>query len=164
MCWWLGLIATGVDAANQNQAGKEAEAAGKRDALVGELQAQDALARGGIEEQRYRRQVAQIAGMQKTQIGARNVARSGTALDILTDTATIGEEDVLTLRNESAREAWGYRTRADESRRWGATQRRNANGRATATLVSGGAQAYGQWADAYGTRRRRKSEETEEDE
>jgi hypothetical protein len=146
MCWWLGLIATGVSAAGQAQAGKEAEAAGKRDALLGEMQAEDAIARGGLEEQRYRRQVAQIAGTQKTQIGARNVKRSGTALDILTDTATIGEEDVLTIRNEAAREAWGYRSRADESRRWGSAQRRNAQGQATATLISGGAQAYGQWA------------------
>jgi len=145
MCWWLGLIATGVSAAGQAQAGKEAEAAGKRDALLGELQAQDAIARGGMEEQRYRRQLAQIIGTQKAQIGARNVKRSGTALDIITDTAVTGEEDVLTIRNDAAREAWGYRTRADESRRWGSSQRRNAQGQATATLISGGAQAYGQW-------------------
>src|SRR5687768_13909599 len=107
MCYWfVPLIASGISAADQNQAGKEAEAAGKRDALLGELQAEDALDRGGLEEQRYRRQLAQIAGAQKAQIGARNVKRSGTALDLLTDTATIGEEDILTIRNEAAREAW----------------------------------------------------------
>ncbi len=145
MCWWLGLIATGISAAGDAQAGKEAEAAGKRDAMVSELQAEDAISRGGLEEQRYRRQLAQIAGAQKTQIGARNVKRSGTALDVLSDTAMTGEEDILTIRNEAARQAWGYRTHADESRRWGSAQRRNASGRATATLISGGAQAYGQW-------------------
>lgn len=150
MCWWLGLIATGVSAAGQAQAGKEAEAASERDALVSELQARDALARGGVEEQRYRRQLAKIAGAQRAQIGARNVSRSGTALDLLSDTAQIGEEDALTIRNESAREAWGYRTRADESRRWGRAQRSNAGHQATATLISGGAQAYGQWAKQNG--------------
>lgn len=148
MCWWVALIGAGVQAAGQAQAGKEAEAAGQRDALVAELQARDAESRGGIEEQRYRRQLAQIAGAQRAEIGARNVRRSGTALDLLTDTAQVGEEDVLTIRNEAAREAWGYRTRADESRRWGATSRRNANMQAGATLVSGGAQAYGMWKTA----------------
>lgn len=147
MCyWWVGLIATGVDAAGKNQAGKESEAAGERDALLGELQAQDALARGGIEEQRYRRQVAKIVGTQKAQIGSRNVKRSGSALDLLGDTEQVGAEDVLTIRNEAAREAWGYRTRADESRRWGKAKRSNANYDATASLISGGAYAYGQWA------------------
>lgn len=146
MCWWVGLIGAGVQAAGQAQQGQEAEAAGKRDALVSELQAQDALSRGGIEEQRYRRQVAQIAGGQRAAFGARNVRRSGTALDLLNDTEMTGNEDVMTIRNEAAREAWGYRTRADESRRWGASQRRNAGYQATASLISGGAQAYGQWA------------------
>lgn len=146
MCyWWVGLIATGVSAAGQAQQGADAKAAGKRDAMVAELQAQDALSRGGLEEQRYRRQLAQIVGAQKAQIGARNVQTSGTALDLLTDTEATGEEEVLTLRNEAAREAWGYRTRADESRRWGAQQRRNSMYQAGSTLLTGSAQAYGFW-------------------
>ncbi len=148
MCWWLGLVATGAQALGENKAGIDAEEAAKRDALVADMQGRDALARGGIEEQRYRRQMAEIAGTQRAEIGARNVQRSGTALDLLTDTAQMGEEDILTIRNEAAREAWGYRTRADESRRWGAATRRNANARSAATLISGGAQAYGQWAKA----------------
>jgi hypothetical protein len=146
MCyWWVGLLATGVDAVGQQKQGAEAEAAGKRDAMVSELQAQDALSRGGIEEQRYRRQVAKIAGGQRAAFGARNVKRSGTALDLLGDTEQIGAEDIGTIRNEAAREAWGYRTRADESRRWGRAQRSNADYRAAASLISGGAQAYGAW-------------------
>jgi hypothetical protein len=41
-------------------------------------QANDALLRGTKEETRYRRQIAQVAGQQKADFGARNVAVSGT--------------------------------------------------------------------------------------
>lgn len=149
MCYWfIPLIAAGVGAAGDAKAGAEAQQAAERQAQIGELQAQDATARGGIEEERYRRQLAQITGAQRTQIGARNVKTSGTALDLLSDTAQIGAEDIATIRNEAARTAWGYRVGADESRRWGASARSNANLRAGSTLLTGGAQAYGMWKAA----------------
>ncbi len=146
MCyWWIPLAASGLQAADQNQSGKEAEAAGKREAAIGELQAQDATARGGLEEQRYRRELAQIVGAQKSAIASRNVRQSGTALDLLSDTAMVGGEDIATIRNDAAREAWGYRVRADESRRWGGQMRRNAGRQAGATLLTGAADSYGMW-------------------
>lgn len=148
MCYWLvGLIGTGVAVAGQAQSGAEADAAAKREALLGEAQGADALARGGQEEERYRRQIAQVVGGQRAAIGARNVARSGTALDLLADTQNIGNEDALTIQNDAAREAWGYRQRADESRRWGRATRRNANAQAAGTLLTGAAQAYGRWKE-----------------
>jgi hypothetical protein len=145
MCW-VALIGVGLSAMGQAQAGAQSEAAAKERALVGEAQADDALARGGMEEQRYRRQVAQIAGTQRAQVGARNVRTSGTALDLFSDTQATANEDALTIRNESAREAWGYRVGADESRRWGKTARSNANWQAGSTLLTGAAQSYGVWA------------------
>lgn len=132
----------------QRNQGKADQATAEHNAKLGALQADDALARGGIEEDRYRRQIAQIAGAQRAEIGNRNVATSGTALDLLSDTAMIGEEDALTIRNEAAREAWGYRNQADESRRWGKNARRNANAQAGSTLLTSGAQAYGLWQAA----------------
>lgn len=150
MCyvWLIPLAAGAVSAAGQVQSGNAAEAAAQREAAIGEMQAQDAIARGGIEEQRYRRQVAQLAGAQRTEFGARNVKRSGTALDLLRDTETIGEEDALTIRNEAAREAWGYRVGADESRRWGRSARQQSLYGAGSTLLTSGAQAYGFWKTA----------------
>jgi hypothetical protein len=40
---------------------------------------------------------------------------SGTPLNLLSDTAQIGEEDAQTIRNNAAREAWGYRNQANEA-------------------------------------------------
>lgn len=144
MCW-IALAGVAVGVVGQLQAGADAKRTAQINARLGELQADDALKRGGMEEERYRRQVAQIAGAQRAEIGARNVKRSGTALDLLSDTAQIGEEDALTIRNESAREAWGYRFQADESRRYGRSASRQAGYAAGGTLLTGAAQSYGLW-------------------
>ncbi len=148
MCYpaLIGLAGAGVGAMDQIEQGNLSEAEARRDAEIGALQAKDALSRGGVEEANYRRQLRQIVGAARADIGARNVAGgSGTALDLLSDTAMIGEEDAQTIRNEAAREAWGYRVGADESRRWGANARRNSRAAAGGTLLTGAAQAWANW-------------------
>lgn len=146
---WLQLIGQGIGAAQNISAGKQAAADAETQARIGRAQGADALVRGSIEEQRYRREIAQIVGAQRAVLGARNVAASGSALDILSDTAQLGEEDVLTIRNNAAREAWGYRNQASEASRWGANEKRNLYSAAGASLLTAGAQAYGAYGDTW---------------
>jgi len=146
---WVALAGVAVSAIGSMQAGADAKQTAAINAKLAGIQAEDSLSRGGVEEDRYRRQIAQIAGAQRSEIGRRNVqGGSGTALDLLSDTAQIGEEDALTIRNEAAREAWGYRWQADESKRYGKAASRNAHYQAGSTLLTGGAQAYGMWKAA----------------
>lgn len=148
MCWVM-LAGAALGAVGQMKAGADAKETAAINAQLAGIQAEDALSRGGVEEDRYRRQIAQTAGAQKAEFGARNVkGSSGTALDILADTAMIGEEDALTIRNEAAREAWGYRWQANESNRYGKAAYRNSQYAAGSTLLTGGAQAYGMWKAA----------------
>lgn len=142
---WLNIIGAGIDIAGDIAEGKQAEADAETQRRLSIAQANDALLRGTIEEARYRRQIAQIVGAQKASFGQRSVAVEGTALDLLADTAQIGEEDALTIRNNAAREAWGYRNQASEASRWGANQKSNAYAQAGGTLLTAGAQAYGLW-------------------
>lgn len=142
---WANLITGGIDAAGKMQQGKIDAATAETNKRLALAQANDELLRGTIEESRYRRQIAMIAGQQRADLGARNVTASGTALDILSDTAQIGEEDIQTIRNNAARGAWGYRNQASEASRWGANQQSNARGAAFGTLLTAGANAYGQW-------------------
>lgn len=144
---WSQLIGGGVQAATQLDQGKQDAKTAAENKQLANFQANDALLRGTVEEARYRRMIAQIVGGQRAAFGARNVAVEGTALDLLGDTAQIGEEDVQTIRNNAAREAWGYRTQASEASRWGANQRRNARGSAAGTLLTSGAGAYGSWRE-----------------
>jgi hypothetical protein len=144
---WITLAGTALGAKGQIDQGNADKRTGETNARLAEAQANDALLRGTIEESRYRRQIAQVIGGQKAAFGKRNVAVSGTALDLLSDTAAIGEEDAQTIRNNAARTAWGYKHQANESSRWGANSRSNSQYAAAGTLLTGGAQAYGQWAD-----------------
>lgn len=139
---WTQLVGAGMDTAGKISQGKQDEATAETNRRLSEAQANDALLRGTKEEARYRRQIALVAGQQKADFGARNVAVSGTALDLLADTAQIGEEDALTIRNNAAREAWGYRNQANEASRWGANQLNNSRGAGVGTLLTAGSRAY----------------------
>lgn len=148
MGWAIGLIGSGVSAGSSLKQGKQDEADAEANQRLANYQADDALNRGSIEEQQYRRQLAQLIGRQRNEIGARNVELRGSALRLLEDTAMIGEEDAVTIRNNAAREAWSYRNQASEASRWGANQKSNANAAAGSTLLTGAAQAYGSWANS----------------
>lgn len=150
MCapWVIPLAAGALQAMGQAKQGQEAAAVAGRNAQIGELQAQDTLARGNIDEERYLRYVAQVTGGQKSAFGARNVKRSGTALDLLSDTAQVGAENALTIRNDSAREAWGLRVGAADDRRYGRAAKTQALYGAGSSLLTGGAQSYGMWKSA----------------
>lgn len=141
------LVGAGINVAGTLAQGKQDAATGETNRRLGEAQANDALLRGTKDEARYRRQIAMVAGQQKADFGARNVAVSGTPLDLLSDTAKVGEEDALTIRNNAAREAWGYRNQASEASRWGANQLNNSRGQAIGTLLTQGSKAYKDWRE-----------------
>lgn len=151
MCWWLGLIATGIGAAGQVQEGKEQKAAAFREANYLEEQGRDILTIGSSQEERFRREVAMIAGAQRSQIGTRNITKSGTALDILKQTKQFSDEEAAAIINDAARQAHGLRTQARHTRAAGRSLQRNSYYSATASLISGGVQAYGQWAGSKGS-------------
>jgi len=103
-------VAGAVTAYGQREAGRYNAAVAETNAALADMSAQDALARGTAEESRYRMNIRQLQGRQRAAIGSSGIERSGTALQALTDTAAIGELDLLTIRNNAAREAFGYRT------------------------------------------------------
>jgi len=80
---------------------------------VSEWKAQDAIARGDIKEKQHRLKVSQLKGRQNAVISAGGIeVADGSALDILADTAWMGELDALTIRSNSEREAYDYRVQA----------------------------------------------------
>lgn len=150
MGWIVSLVGAGVSAAGSIKQGKIDEETAQHNAQLASYQADDALSRGNVQEMQYRRQLAQLIGKQRNEIGARNVEARGSALDLLEDSAQLGEEDALTIRNDAARQAWGYRNQASEASRFGEQSKLNANARAGSTLLTGAAQSYGQWKTAQG--------------
>lgn len=141
--WYMA--AGGVNAVANIDAGREMQSTANANAAMMDIESRDALNRGVNSEQQYTREVRQIQGTQRAVAGANNVTQSGSVLDIENDTASIAGEDVGTIRNNAAREAFGYKAQGSELRRQGRTLKRNAIVRAGGSLLTAGAQTYGYW-------------------
>jgi hypothetical protein len=118
---------------------------------LSEQRARDALERGKVEEQQKREQVAQMQSKQRAAMAANGIdVGYGSALDIMVDTATLGEIDALTIRKNSANEAYDYRVDAANGRASASLRRANAanteaagNLNAFSTILTGAGKAYG---------------------
>lgn len=76
--------------------------------------ANDSIARGNIEADTYRQKVAGLIGTQRAAQAANGgVVDNDTNALLQQDTAQFGELDALTISNNAAREAYGYRVQAN---------------------------------------------------
>lgn len=86
-------------------------------ATMAGYQREDALRRGEEEAQLAARQAERMRGTQVARLASNGLdITSGSSLSILEDTAFFGAQDVQTIRNNAAREAWGYSVQADNER------------------------------------------------
>lgn len=111
----LGMIAslagTGISAYGQIQQGNAEAAAAQYEQKQDAILAEDALKRGAQEEQGQRRKTAALEGRQRAVMAASNVdIGSGSPLNVLADTATLGELDAQVIKGNAQREAVGYQT------------------------------------------------------
>lgn len=111
------VLSTGMSVYGQMQAGKAAQgqanyqaAVANNNKIIADRQAADSIARGKTAEKQHRQQVAQLIGRQRTVMAGNGVELdSGTALDLTSDTAGIGEMDALTIRSNAEREAYAHK-------------------------------------------------------
>ncbi|MBQ3455444.1 MAG: hypothetical protein IJG36_03315 [Synergistaceae bacterium] len=105
----------GYAAGQTAQAQAEAQAlALEQNAKISRAQAHDAIERGGLEELKLRRQLAQLGGNQRAQAAASGIdINSGSALDVQNASISEGEFDAETIRFNAARAKWGYDTQAN---------------------------------------------------
>jgi hypothetical protein len=83
-------------------------------ATMAGYQREDALRRGEEDAQQAARQAERMRGTQVARLASNGLdITSGSSLSILEDTAFFGAQDVQTIRNNAAREAWGYSVQAD---------------------------------------------------
>lgn len=151
----LAGVATAMGAYGTYQQGQQQKAQAEyqaavanNNAIIAERQAQDSLDRGRVEEQQHRLKVAQMKGTQRSALAASGVqVDSGSALDVVADTAMMGEFDALTIRNNAEREAYAYRVQGSnyqaESGLYslaGRNAARNGSFGAATTLLGGAAQ------------------------
>jgi len=120
---------------------------------VSEWKAQDAVDRGYVREQEHRNKVSNLKGRQRAVLAASGVeVDTGSALDILEDTAALGELDALTIRSNAEREAYDYKVagmndgaQADVNRMSGENALAAGNMGARTSLLQGAGSVASKW-------------------
>ena len=116
----IGAAMSGYGMYQQSQAQKaQAEyqsAVARNNQIIGEQNAADAMKRGQIEADKHRGKVQALKGSQKAAMAAGGFEiDSGTNLDVLSDTAQLGELVALTILNNAEREAYQHKVAAMNS-------------------------------------------------
>lgn len=112
-------------------------------ARFSDAQAKDAINRGEKDVVKLRTQAKKLIGSQRAALAAQGIdIEDGSALDVQEDTADQAEGDVITLRNNAWKEAWGYRVQAFDYRNRGEFAKLSASNRARNTLLTSGIQAF----------------------
>ncbi len=115
-------LSTGLSAFGQIQAGRDASAraafqakVAKRNQAIAALAAADAEDRGREEVRRVALATRQIQGQQRVGLAAAGQqVGTGSALDIISDTAALGKLDERIVRANAEREAMSLRLRGDD--------------------------------------------------
>jgi hypothetical protein len=140
------IASTVISAAAAVQQGRAAKAAGDANAQIQRHFASDALLRGAAEEQDMRLRTAGFMGEQAAAFGASGAEiNTGSSLDILGDTAELGELDALRIRNNAQREAYAHLSGAAISEAEGDNAQTSGYLNAAGTLIGGASQVSGKW-------------------
>jgi hypothetical protein len=135
--------------AQKQQANYQA-AVERNNATIAGWQAEDAQHRGQIEEQRQRLQTARLRGAQRAGMASNGVEiDSGSPLDVLMDTAQLGELDALTVRSNAEREVYGLRNQQSNLTAQSGLTRLAGRNAQQASYISAGSSLLSTAATAY---------------
>lgn len=139
----IGMAVAGgaVNANASMQSGQANQDLMNYNANVAEFQAEDAIARGREDETRHRQGTRRLMGSQRAAFAASGVAvddPESSFADVTADTAKLSEIDALTIRANAQREAWGFRTQAQDMRFRGQIAKNEGKSRAVGEVLSTG--------------------------
>lgn len=121
--------------------GKYAKQQSDFNAQLAELQAQDAIIRGEKNVKTLKTKANQLKGSQRAAAAAAGVeVDTGSAAELQADTVRQSTLDVIELRNNAWREAWGFKMQASNYRSSGILEEMAYKNAARNTLITGGLQ------------------------
>lgn len=131
-----------MGAKSAQETGAAQASAARQNAAYSDIAASDSIKRGATDEDQQRLQTMGAIGTQRAGFAANGVdVNSGSAANIQDDTAQLGEFDALTIRNNAAKEAWGYRTQSQTFRESAKTAEKSAKNNMFGSLLGAGASA-----------------------
>ncbi len=155
--WALGASAavTAVSTYTAYQANKEAGEANaqiaENNARLAAADAETERALGDRESQQQTWRMRALEGQQRAAIAAQGVdSQIGTPMELLGESAMLGEVDQQTIRLNAARRAWGFSAQSQNIRNQARVDRYNTRQRGTATILGGLSSMAGYGRMAYG--------------
>lgn len=155
MCWMaaipIGMALAGgiMGAQSATQEGDYQSALLNQNALYKRRAADETIAAGNTSADWQRVRSKQAIGTQRTaQAGNGIDVNSGSAAQLQDDTAMLGELDALTIQNNAAREAFGYRVQAAQDINNANQAVINAKSKAKGSILGGMGSAFGSFAGA----------------
>jgi hypothetical protein len=122
-----------------------------QNARLAVIHSDESLSRGDKEAGAIRRRSKQVRGAQRAALAAQGIdIDSGSAADIQDETQQMTDMDVMTVKNNAWREAFGYRIQATNDSLSANMSQSAASNAARNTLLTGGMQALDLGARAYG--------------
>lgn len=143
-----GQIYAGNAAAQQ---GKYTQQVEEQNAKNSEQRARDATARGEQEAGERRLKTRLLIGSQRAALAGAGVdLQDGTAIDLVGDEAMFGAMDESRIRANAAREAWGYRVDATNSRNRGYQARTSGKQQRVGSYLGAAASGFNAFANRPG--------------
>lgn len=134
------LGGVGAEAFAKYQSGSYKEKIAEINSEIANEQAESAMSRGRQQERQLRVDYSQLMGKQRAIMAAQGLnLEEDTALNVQLDTRRQEEIDVLTLRNNTAMEAWGYNVQAYNYTQMGKYAKREGDIGAFTTVLTGAA-------------------------
>lgn len=122
----------------------------ENNAKMMDFRSKEATKQGEKDAQQHAGQVKRLMGRQRAVAAAQGIEVSdGSAMELQQDTAGLGALDVVTIRNNAWKQAWGYGVEAGNLRSSANMTRVSAKYNARQTLITGGMQAASSIMSGY---------------
>lgn len=153
MCWMalipvaIGLVGGMMQAQGQTQNADFQSGMMKQNADFKLRTADETINAGNTSADWQRVRAGQSVGTQRSAQAANGIdVNSGSAAQLQDDTAMLGELDALTIQNNAAREAYGYRVQAKQDILNASQTVQNGKTAATGSILGGLGSAFGSFA------------------
>ncbi|OPA84276.1 hypothetical protein BFW86_24340 [Pseudomonas fluorescens] len=155
MCWMalipvaIGLAGRMMQAQGQKENGAFQSAMLTQNAKYKQQTADETINAGNTSADWQRVRAGQAVGTQRSVQAANGIdVNSGSAAQLQDDTAMLGELDALTIQNNAARQAFGYREQAKQDFLNANQSVKNGNTAAMGSILGGIGGAFGSFAGA----------------
>lgn len=153
MCWMalipvaIGLAGSMMQAQGQKQNAQFQSGMMEQNAAFKNRTADETIIAGNTSADWQRVRTGQAVGTQRSVQAANGIdVNSGSSAQIQDDTAMLGELDALTIQNNAAREAYGYRVQARQDLLNANQTVQNGNTAAMGSILGGLGSAFGSFA------------------